>query len=301
MKFTQEPQDGQFTRDGFIALPGFVNREQFGELRALYESSNIQLPQNRMYSNFHELSFEENQAIEQAIVRICQPSIDKYLEDYRIVGAAFIVKGVGADSDSRLHQDWRIVDEKRFRSVIVWIPLIDVDEDNGCLQVLPGSHTWFDSIRSSTVTSTFMKFDYRINPFVRAVPLRTGDCAVFASRVFHGSKSNRSGAERPAVTITLIDKQAHYVDYFLDREDHISILDCNDQEAFRRSYETYNRRDNGKARVLGEVTDVRRYVVTERDLLRRLYQERLEDKPLGKAWYNLISIVPAALKEALKN
>lgn len=289
MRLTEQHINTEFLHDGFIKLNHFLNIEQLKELDSLYQSSNIAQPENTMYSNFHELNFEKNQKIEQEIIRICSPSIEKHLTDFRIVGAAFILKGIGKDSDSRLHQDWRIVDETKYKSAIVWIPLMDVDSNNGCLQVIPESHNWFDSIRSSTVSSVFLKFDYKINLFVKPVPLKRGECVVFASKVFHGSKQNLSEKVRPAITITLIDKEARYIDYFKDKTGHVKVLDCNDRESFQHSFKTYNGENSDEVKTLLEMENIEKYEVTENQFLKRLYREKGKSNFLLRLVFLIIS------------
>jgi|SRR4028118_120753 Protein involved in biosynthesis of mitomycin antibiotics/polyketide fumonisin len=83
-----------------------------------------------------------------------------------------------------------------------WIALEDIDEENGCLCLVPGSHKlgsleWVpkgDKNKSSTLTW---------NPD-NAVPirLRGGDCVVFDRLIIHGSLSNRTSTPRVAYAMT---------------------------------------------------------------------------------------------------
>ena len=278
-----------FARYGYLKLENFLDETQLHKLRVLYSNCNLGKTNGKMYSNFHDLSFEQNQAIQSDILDICKDSVSRHLEDYKIIGASFIVKGFGSESDSRLHQDWSIVDEKTYNSLIVWIPLIDVDKNNGCLQVLPGSHKWFYTIRSSSVNSIFLKFNYKINPFLKAVSMKASEGALFNMKVFHGSKFNNSEQDRPAVTITLIDKDAIYVHYLKDKQGDIKILDCTTLEKYRNSYNLYNGNESSEVNVLGVLTKAENYQITEKIFLKKLYKERLVFIFFKKLWYRFKS------------
>ena len=60
-----------------------------------------------------------------------------------------LVKWPGQDGAMGTHQDWTFVDERRFRSVTVWCPLVDVEQRNGALELLPGSHRILTHARCS--------------------------------------------------------------------------------------------------------------------------------------------------------
>ncbi len=81
--------------------------------------------------------------------------------------------------------------------VTAWIPLVDVDEDNGCLWLIPGSQRWglLGGARGED-------FNMRTSEDVEArgtpipVPMRRGDALFFTNLTFHASHVNRSDAVR---------------------------------------------------------------------------------------------------------
>jgi hypothetical protein len=52
-------------------------------------------------------------------------SVSSYFQDIRSLGCSFLCKTPGEDSFMPAHQDWTIVDESRFASVTIWMPLVD--------------------------------------------------------------------------------------------------------------------------------------------------------------------------------
>lgn len=74
----------------------------------------------------------------------------------------------------------------------VWVPLVDVDERNGCLKVLPGSHTW--GLRPTRWVGPHLvpteDVEARVAPIT--LPMRAGDLVVLSQFTFHGSLMNHS-------------------------------------------------------------------------------------------------------------
>ena len=78
------------------------------------------------------------------------------LDDHRLFNTSILVKWPGQDGAMGTHQDWTFVDEDRFRSVTVWCPLVDVEQRNGALELLPGSHRILTHARCSpTLPETY--------------------------------------------------------------------------------------------------------------------------------------------------
>jgi ectoine hydroxylase-related dioxygenase (phytanoyl-CoA dioxygenase family) len=42
-----------------------------------------------------------------------------------------MVKSKGENGSLHPHQDWNIVDEREFNSYNIWLPLVDVNAENG--------------------------------------------------------------------------------------------------------------------------------------------------------------------------
>ena len=102
--------------------------------------------------------------------------------------------------------------------VSLWIPLVDVDEHNGCLYVIPGSHLWgllkCERDPVDDMVHSFENVEKRGNAV--ALPMRPGDVLFFSNLTFHASKGNTTGRVRWNVDLryvaapdaqTLIEKE----------------------------------------------------------------------------------------------
>jgi hypothetical protein len=202
----------QFDRNGYVVLP-FLSHQDLEELSAMFEKYAPRLGQYSIYSNLEDKDKGTNFEIENTIRKLFQPSIQKHFHNYKFFGGSYLVKGTGENSATELHQDWNAVDENKDTSLTVWVPLEDVNEQNGCLQVIPGSHKWFSTIRAANISSLYLKFDPRVEPRVTSVPIKAGTAVIFAFNLFHGSKPNRSNHVRKAVHLAMANDDAELIHY----------------------------------------------------------------------------------------
>ena len=86
--------------------------------------------------------------------------------------------------------------------ISVWIPLVDVDEHNGCLHLIPGSHKWGllpGARRADQNMVSFEDVTQRGTPVPE--PMRCGDFLAFHNLTFHGSSVNHSDGVRWSVDV----------------------------------------------------------------------------------------------------
>lgn len=92
------------------------------------------------------------------------------------------------------HQDWRSM-QGSLDSVIVWVPLMDIDKQLGALEAIPGSHRW--GLLPSEMVDGYgnMSAPPDASQFV-AMEVEKGDALFFSSLLVHQSGTNVSGAIR---------------------------------------------------------------------------------------------------------
>jgi len=107
-----------------------------------------------------------------------------------------------------------MVDEGRFQAFNVWIPLVDVDADNGMIEVVPGSHLRSWPVRSVTLPSPCLPFGGEVEGHLRAVPLAAGEALIYPHALVHGSRANGSGEDRIAIAISVLPEDAPFLQYY---------------------------------------------------------------------------------------
>jgi ectoine hydroxylase-related dioxygenase (phytanoyl-CoA dioxygenase family) len=92
-----------------------------------------------------------------------------------------------------LHQDNFYLRAQPGTCMAAWLPLDDCDEANGCMQVVPGSHTW--PLLCTTKADTRVSFTDVTVPLppdatAHPVPMAAGDVLFFNGALVHGSYPN---------------------------------------------------------------------------------------------------------------
>lgn len=140
---------------------------------------------------------------------IISPKLDRYFADYRQCFCNFMVKHPDESSALQLHLDWSLADEHYYTAVHSWCPLLDVDEDNGCLLVVPGSHRLSDPIRSYACEFPYHSISDLIrSQLLQAVPMAAGTAVLFHPALIHGSGLNRTPRPRVAAMCVNLPQEA---------------------------------------------------------------------------------------------
>lgn len=129
--------------------------------------------------------------------------------------------------ETEMHQDhpyWPIAEPD---ALTAWIPLVEIDEQMGCMGYIPGSHQgdveFIDVFRSPGAGHAFETRQTRAANYISCKP---GDVIFHHARTVHAAKPNRSGETRRVHTAiyfrdgcTRANARPHYS---LDR-DHIAV------------------------------------------------------------------------------
>lgn len=113
------------------------------------------------------------------------------------------------------HQDapyWPIL--APMTEVSAWVALDDVDEENGCMRMVPGSHLWGNQIEFLHTLKSFdaMPDDFQGVPIeVRSCPVRKGEVHFHHALTWHGSGLNTSARPRRAIAIHFMTDETRFV------------------------------------------------------------------------------------------
>lgn len=113
------------------------------------------------------------------------------------------------------HQDspyWPNIGPKDAQ-ITAWIALDDVDENNGCMSMVPGSHLWGNQIDFIHTIKSFdaMPESFDNNPLeVVLCPVSKGHVHFHHSLTWHGSHANTSGLPRRAIAVHFMTERTVY-------------------------------------------------------------------------------------------
>lgn len=115
------------------------------------------------------------------------------LEPYAVQTMLYF-KPAGARGQA-LHQDQYYLRVQPGTCIAAWMALDDCDEENGCLQMVPGSHDWpvlCTTEADSTQSFTEVTVELPEGTSAQPVIMKAGDVVFFNGQVVHGSFPNSS-------------------------------------------------------------------------------------------------------------
>ncbi|MCU1432239.1 MAG: Protein involved in biosynthesis of mitomycin antibiotics/polyketide fumonisin [Actinotalea sp.] len=178
--------------DGVVALAEVAERFLPGTL-------------HRFWSTSRDPDNARRRAVHEAVRAVLEDPLRDVLPEYRSALCSLVAKPPqSADGEVPLHQDWSFVDDQQWRSYNVWCSLVDVDESNGCLQVVPGSHASARQPRAAGSAFFYEELEPVLRRHLRSVPMRAGDALLFDHCLFHCSPPNRSSRLRVGATAALL-------------------------------------------------------------------------------------------------
>jgi len=213
--FQDKKQNQEFTEKGYLVIKGLLSEDEVGTLTELYKSN---IPENAQgfHRSLDQLNKPYKEKLSGAIHDVVTPRLNQYLKDYRFLLVSFMIKEPGEDTKFEVHQNWNFVDETRFRSVAIWIPLVDVDGSNGTMHVAEGSHRVFPTIRGGPqIPSIFREiYDHIRDHYMKPILLKCGDALVIDDAILHYTSPNLGTSTRIAIAQVMIPAEASPIYYY---------------------------------------------------------------------------------------
>ena len=140
-------------------------------------------------------------------------------------------RGTGRESEKAnvgWHQDWSYWQNCLEPSLVTaWIAFADTDENNGCMQVVPGSNRWglvkisdfFDQDLQRQQRDIEHAAGRAFRP--QPVPLKAGQISFHHALTIHGSGPNRSDTPRRSLAVHLMTGNTRYKKFV---KDHMNVL-----------------------------------------------------------------------------
>ena len=218
-----------FERDGFVVVRLFTS-EQTSLLLDLYRRYIQEDKVSGLYESSRHNNYQVNRSINEAVrEQVALAGQDLFLPS-KIYGGSFMVKSHAESEVLPLHQDWSVLEEQKYSTLFVWCPLMDVSVVNGCLFVLPGSHVYFQSLRSGSYPSDRFILPPDLHRHTQDIPLRAGEAVLYSDQVFHGSYANNGSGDRVVVTARVMEQEADLVYFHKANDREVDV--CRADEEF---------------------------------------------------------------------
>ncbi len=204
-----EDRKSQFEQDGYVVVRGLFSPEEAAVLREHY----MDLRERGTYpGDFDGVDPTSDDPLKKFPRMIHMHRWDevslKWLIDARLnevmteiageeplaVQTMLYFKPAGARGQA-LHQDQSYLRAKPGTCLAAWLALDKCDEENGCMQVVPGSHEWeLLCTTKADITQSFTDVTVPLPEGVAPVPveLEAGNVMFFHGLLVHGSFPNKS-------------------------------------------------------------------------------------------------------------
>ena len=239
--FKNSKQQEEFEQNGYIKLNA-LNQKEVNQLKALYAELNLK--DEKGYGFHVGMDNKDKNLVQNMVTQIKEialPKVAPYLTEMQTFTASFVVKDPNPQGVVPPHQDWSFVkNEEDYCSVTCWIPLQDVNINNGCLGVIDGSVHFFDSVRPSPspqVGTPLKDHMFTIFPFLKLIEMKAGEALFFNNKTIHASPPNITNQARLAVGLGFTQKEAEICHYFLKPGTTDTLLQYNIDADFFLKYD----------------------------------------------------------------
>lgn len=243
--------DRDLAENGFATLP-VLEREAVEQLKQVYLLSTTDI-----FEGFHPTMFHKSSAYRKKMNVLILKTMAKPLStivhnQFEMLYGNFMVKEANSLSFMKLHQDWTYVDESKYRSYAIWIPLIDLNEKNGAFSVIPKSHNLNNLVRGpGTHCPLEMHQEALIKKYGKSLHLKAGEAVIWDHKLAHYSPHNQSEDNRIAITAILVPKNAHVVHYFKDSNSN-NVYEYPVSDEFFMHYQIGNKPNLSHTKILTE-------------------------------------------------
>lgn len=169
------------------------------------------------HCTFLDPDHEYRRAVDQLNRSLFEERACALLDDFWMLTSNLYVKRPGMGR-FEIHQNWPVTDDIRDTTLTLWCPFVDAGPQNGCIQVVPGSHKIVPDTFTVGAPKYFERcYDELIERWLEPVPLRAGECILFDDSLLHWSEANRSDSTRWSAQLVLMPKEKVPVVYHYDR------------------------------------------------------------------------------------
>ena len=220
--FVDDARQRDFERDGFVvarlmsADEAAAFRQRIDTVRdgAAFEPNS---EGNRAYHvSLMDPDLAYRRRARQFAETVLADRVRALLVDYRFLTGGFLIKAAGA-AEIQIHRDWTMTPTPDEVALNCWCALVDIDEKNGGLALLPGSHALVPNIEAPGVAPFFSAYCDRLKSHSVSLELKAGEAAIFDYRALHWSSANRSSELRAAVSAAFIPQGSRPVLFLPDK------------------------------------------------------------------------------------
>jgi len=194
---------------GYDVIHGFLKSEEVESFKSFFfariDDSGVEAP---FFTSHWSSSQPYRKEVDDFVSNQLLPVANQWFDDYKCLLGYYLFKKPGKNGQVTPHRDWSLTDESRHTGLILWIPLTDINEENGGFELAEKSH--IDApIRGTNIHPPIPEELHITKIFPKA-----GDAVIMDNRLIHASQSNQSNEGRLAVGLILFPEDAQILHYF---------------------------------------------------------------------------------------
>jgi len=229
-----------FSEQGYVTMP-LLDEADTEKLLQLFNRHSEQY-QTPFHTSHFSTDKHYKRQVNDAITEIVFPKAESLLANCRPIFANSMIKNPGSDYFMPLHADWTYVDENLFRSVAIWVPLVDTSKENGCLGVIEGSHKVLNKIRGPRIQQSSYEHDRDwVKQLGKLLPMKAGGAVIYDHALLHFSPPNKTAFVRPALNLSIVPKDAEIIHYCIPEGASVIEVYRVDDPGFYISYDNFQR------------------------------------------------------------
>ncbi len=216
--------DEQLLKDGYVVVP-FLDEIRVKELfDFFYDNHASEIP--GFYATAHSVDIPFRKKMNEQIKAVFEQPIKTFFHNCKPLGGSYVVKSKSQEERLHPHQDWNIVDESKFRSFNIWVPLVNLNEENGAIRVVPGSHLWVNNFRGPNIPDYFGDYNEVIWNRMKTLNMKAGEALIYDHRLFHASYANKTDNLRIATVFGIIPDEAQMF-YYYGNGENVDVYESN--------------------------------------------------------------------------
>ncbi len=198
-------------RDGVAVIP-FLLPAELEEVKFFYAEVKQTQPlqfTHGMHMTLWQSDVSFKLKVQNGLLKMLNPAYERNFSNCRRLNNIFMVKQAHTPGEFAMHNDWSIVDETKYSSINVWIPLQDTTIENGALWILKGSHHIDMPVRGGgALLPDFSALEQPLKKYCQPVTAKAGQAILFYHKTIHGSYPNITGTDRAVCTFSVIPQNA---------------------------------------------------------------------------------------------
>lgn len=207
--FKDVNQNTGFINNGFF-ITDFLSGDEVAAALAIFDKVNI--PLTTLFHSHGHNDYKLKAEIDLLLKDFIKDKITRldFFAGYKIFSAVYINKSPNATKASmKIHSDDSLCDERKFMPFNIWIPLVDVSDENGTFCMIKGSHLKTPALRGTTTKDKYLLNNK--NLFLKEydpITIKKGQAMVYHPGCVHFSNPNNTPYSRPAIAFACMPVDA---------------------------------------------------------------------------------------------